>query len=137
MNNNNNKVTTTTKQINLHKLLNLQELRSPRNIPMSNLPLQELNMKWAEKCKGHLTWCSTALGHQMPVPGGVYLTVHCILNCILQNVKMTLCSTALGYQMPLLGGTSAWENLNTLCILCFASQRTFLWKANKKMLQTM
>ena len=37
---------------------------------------------------------------------GVCLTVHCILNCILQNVKMTIHSTALGHQMPLLGGTS-------------------------------
>ena len=39
--------------------------------------------------------------------------MQCILNCILQNVKMTLCSTALGHQMPLLGGTSYlkfWTN---------------------------
>ena len=35
---------------------------------------------------------------------GVHLTVHCLLNCIPQHVKMTLCSIALGHQMPLLGG---------------------------------
>ena len=34
---------------------------------------------------------------------GVHLTVHCLLNCIPQHVKMTLCSTALDHQMPLLG----------------------------------
>ena len=41
---------------------------------------------------------------------GVYLTVHCLLNCILQNVKMTLRSTGLDHQMPLLGGSSAFLN---------------------------
>ena len=49
----NDTVTTTTtsmtKQINLHKLFNVQELRSPSNIPMYDLPLQELNMKCTEK----------------------------------------------------------------------------------------
>ena len=34
---------------------------------------------------------------------GVHLTVHCLLNCILQNVRFTWCHTALGHQMPLLG----------------------------------
>ena len=34
---------------------------------------------------------------------GLCLTVHCILNCILQNVKMTFGSIALGSQIPLLG----------------------------------
>ena len=62
---------------------------------------------------------------------GLHLTVHCILNCILQNVKMTLHGTALGHQMPLLWGTSASANLNTLCILCFASQWSFLQNTKK------
>ena len=35
---------------------------------------------------------------------GVHLTVYCIFNCVLQNVKMTLGSTGLGHQMPLPGG---------------------------------
>ena len=40
--------------------------------------------------------------------------------------------------MPLLGGPSDLsakrmsQNLNTLCVSCFASQRCFLWKNNKK-----
>ena len=34
---------------------------------------------------------------------GVHLTVHCLLNCIPQHVKMTLCDTALDHQMPLVG----------------------------------
>ena len=43
--------TTTTRQSNLHKLLSIQELISPMHIPMCDLPLQQLNMKWANKCK--------------------------------------------------------------------------------------
>ena len=39
--------TTTTTQSNLHKLLSVQELISP--IPMYDLPLQQLNMKWVNK----------------------------------------------------------------------------------------
>ena len=40
----------------------------------------------------------------MPLPVGVHLTVICLLNCSLQNVKLTLCSTGLDCQMPLPGG---------------------------------
>ena len=43
---------------------------------------------------------------------GVHLTVHCILNCMLQNVRMTLCSTAHGLKMPVLG-----VHLTVHCIL--------------------
>ena len=64
--------------------------------------------RWNEQRNVKMTWCSTALEHQMPLPGGVHLTGQCILNGILQNVKMTLCSTPLGHQMPLPGGTSAF-----------------------------
>ena len=42
-------VTTTTTQSNLHKLLNVQELISPIHIPVYDLLLQQLNMKWANK----------------------------------------------------------------------------------------
>ena len=42
--------------------------------------------------------------------------IQCILNCILQNVKMTLCSTLLGHQMPLPGGYISSEISNYLCI---------------------
>ena len=37
---------------------------------------------------------------------GVHLTVICLLNCILQNVKLTLHNTDLDHQMPLPEGTS-------------------------------
>ena len=62
--------TTTTTESNLYKLLCVQELISPIHIPMYDLPLQQLNMKWANKC-------STALGHQMPLLG---VCLH-LLNC--------------------------------------------------------
>ena len=45
---------TTTTQGNLHKLLSVQELISPIHIPMYDLPLQQLNMKWVKKCKSEL-----------------------------------------------------------------------------------
>ena len=61
---------TTTKQINLHKLFSVQELISHINIPIYNLPLPELNMKWAKEWKVNLTWHSTALDHLMPLLGG-------------------------------------------------------------------
>ena len=41
--------TTTTTQSNIHKLLSVQELISPIHIPMYDLPLQQLKMKWANK----------------------------------------------------------------------------------------
>ena len=50
---------------------------------------------------------------------GVHLPDQCILNCILQNVKMTLCSTALGQQMLLQRGRSA-------CVMVFSI--TDKWK---------
>ena len=37
------------------------------------------------------------------------LCIQCILNCILQNVKMTLHSTPLGHQMPLQGVHLIWN----------------------------
>ena len=67
----------------------------------------------------HLIWCNmSSYSRNVKLPflttrslfRGVHLTVHCILNCIIQNVKMTLHSTALGHQMPLPGGgTSAFS----------------------------
>ena len=91
--------TSTTKQINVHKFLNVQELISHVWLftAFSNCILQ--NVK--------LTWCGTALDHQMPLPGGyIWLSTAFAINCIPQHVKMTWCSTALGHQMPLLGGKS-------------------------------
>ena len=46
--------TVTTTQSNLHKLLIVQELISPIHIPMYDLALQQLNMKWANTCKAEL-----------------------------------------------------------------------------------
>ena len=43
---------------------------------------------------------------------------------------MTLHTTPLGHQMPLPGVMSAF--LNTLAVLCFASQRFFLRKTNEE-----
>ena len=43
-------VTTTTTQSNLHKFLSVQELLRPIDIPMYDIPLEQLNMKWAKKC---------------------------------------------------------------------------------------
>ena len=52
------------------------------------------------------------------------------------HVKLSLCSTALGHQMSVLGGTSdlysSSENLNTLAVLCFTLQGSFLQKTNKR-----
>ena len=53
-----------------------------------------------------LTWCSTSLGHQMPILG-VCLTVNVKVTLHLTvYVKLTWCSTSLGHQMPILGGMS-------------------------------
>ena len=71
--------TTTTTQSNLHKLLSVQEFLSPIHIPMYDLPLQQLNMKWANTC-------STALGHQMPLLG---VHLH-LLNCISSKCQADL-----------------------------------------------
>ena len=49
-----NYTVTTTTWSNLHKLLSVQELISPFPIPMYDLPLQELNMIGANKCKADL-----------------------------------------------------------------------------------
>ena len=94
---------------------------------MYDLPLQELNMKCNEKGNVKVICHNTALDNQMPLLG-VHLTVHCILNYILhssecQDDLMCYCSWP---PDACTGGTSASENLNTLCILCFASQRSFL-----------
>ena len=66
-------------QSNLDKLLNVQELISPIHIPMYDLPLQQLNMKWTNTY-------STALGHQM-LPLGVCLH---LLNCISSKCQADL-----------------------------------------------
>ena len=53
-----------------------------------------------------LTWCSTTLGHQMPLWGG-HLTWACLTVNVKQtlhlsvNVKLTWSTTTLGHQMPL------------------------------------
>ena len=55
------------------------------------------------------------------------------------HVKLSLCSTALGHQMSVPGGnlicTYHLKNLNTLAVLCFASQRSFLQKTNEQIKQ--
>ena len=89
--------------MNFYKLVNFEELLSPGKHSSAQV-------RW--------TYVSTIGGHQMPLLGvqlhlchhipvlgvGVHLTVHCILICILQNVKMTLCSIVLGHEMHLAGG---------------------------------
>ena len=72
-------------------------------VGMSDCPLHfQLH---SSTCQDDLT-----LHHYWPADAstrGVCLTVHCILNCIPQDVKMTLHSTTIDQQMSLLGGTSA------------------------------
>ena len=71
--------TTLTTQSNLHKLPSVQELISPIDIPIYDLPLQQLNMKWANTC-------CTPLGHQMPLLG---VCLH-LLNCISSKCQADL-----------------------------------------------
>ena len=55
-------------------------------------------------------------------------------------VNWTQLSTTLGHRMPLQGGPSdlstkrTSENLNTLCVSCFASQKSFLQKSKQFLL---
>ena len=89
--NNNNK------KINLHKLLNFQELISPTFQCMTYLsnswPANEQMQSWPDIV--------------------LLLTTRCLYR---------------GVHLSDVLGTS--ENLNTLCVLCFASQRSFLRKTN-------
>ena len=75
---------TTTRQINLHKFLNVQELISYVQF-LLNCIVQNVKLIY------YWSWPWTACNR-----GYICLC----------NVKMTLCSTALGHQMPLPGGTS-------------------------------
>ena len=98
---------TRTTQSNLHKLLSVQELISAIHIPMYDLPLQQLNMKWANKCQTDLMYCTWS-------PDASMERYVCILSIAsLQNVKPTLLMTVnvklplysipLDHQMSLLG----------------------------------
>ena len=54
-----------------------------------------------------MTWCSTILGHEMPLPRR-YIWLNVSLTQRITNVKMTWCSSALNHQMPLLANTYDW-----------------------------
>ena len=94
-NNNNNKHNSNNKKITLH---------SSTDQFNSRTHIYWITVLILLHCNVLLTLeVHTILGNQMPLQG-VHLTVHCLLNCIPQHVKMTLCSTALDLQMPLPGG---------------------------------
>ena len=83
----NDRWTTTTKttQSILHKLLFLQEFTSPIHIPMYDLPLQQLNMKWTNIYKTDLMkYCSWP-------PDASTRGVHLhLLNCISSKCQANL-----------------------------------------------
>ena len=97
----NDRWTTTTKttQSILHKLLFLQEFTSPIHIPMYDLPLQQLNMKWTNIYKADLMkYCSWPPDTSTKVYICIF-SIACPQNvkptlCITVNVKLTWCSTA-------------------------------------------
>ena len=97
--NNNNKYNNNNKKITLHSSTDQFNLRTH---------IYWIRVLILLHCNVLLTLVVyIILGHQIPLQG-VCLTVHCLLNCIPQHVKMTLCSTAPGHQMPLLGGNLTW-----------------------------
>ena len=49
---------TRTTQTNLQKLPSVQKLISAIHIPMYDLPVQQLNMKWSIKCEADLRYCT-------------------------------------------------------------------------------
>ena len=68
----------------------------------------------------------------------LFLATKCLYEgYIWAQVNCTQLSTTLGHKMPVPGGSSdlstkrTSENSNTLCISCFASQRSFLRKTNE------
>ena len=75
-----------------------------------------------------LTWCSTILGHQMPLPG------LCLTKGQSDQKIDKKCQTDpkphLWEGLSDLSAKRTFENLNTLCISCFALQRS-LQKTNK------
>ena len=77
-----------------------------------NLPSQLHSKKWKSPTDLML-YCSWSPDASTV---GSAMTVHSILNCILQNFKMTLHRTALGHQMPLPGG---WHSLSTAFSIAF------------------
>ena len=82
-----------------------------------------------------LTWCSTALGHYMPLQGvgGGMSDWRSAWPKGSPNVKLTWCSVAVGHQMSLPGGyiwlkckKDIWKFEHAF-ISCFASQRCFFF----------
>ena len=152
-----------TKQIDVHKCSssNVQFSRPMISYPYCNTGGGYIWLSTAllNCMSGECSYISTILGHKMSVSGvtsdcklasqldsskytyastrEVHLTVLCLLNCSLQNVKMTLCSTGLDHQMPLPREAyiCIW-NLELISVLCFASQRSFLQKTNNPIVTT-
>ena len=126
---------------------------------MYDLPLQWLNIKWAKKiwipiipcnlvpvlATRCLYWGVCLSSGQLDLtqlcswPWDTSMGGHLSWVCLTAKVKLTWCSTALSHWMPLLGGTSdlsakrSSENSNTICISCFALQRSFLQKTNNSL----
>ena len=65
-------------------------------------PLFSMQNKIAHVWKYKISYCNVWVICKCKCTG-VHLPVHYIVNCILQNVKMTLHSTGLGHQMPYWG----------------------------------
>ena len=96
-------------------------------------------------CEGGSIPHSTALDHQMP-PGGsipqnepihivLLLTTRCLYWGSIPQNEPTHIVLLLTTRCPLGVHSMEWAYsafLNTLHVLCFASQRSFLWKTNKE-----